>query len=98
MLSENPLLYQNPSCIMGGANSAFEPFKPAKDLHSSWSMSDKQLKKKERNRVLIKIYDKIINVFICIGRLFRRIIGCCRFKPTLDKHCTYQTIKIHRVY
>ena len=103
MLYESQHLYPNPSCTMGGASSAFEPFKPTKnsirtaDLYSSWSITDERLKKKERHRVPLKIYDKIKSMFICISRQFRMIIGCCRFKPTLDKHYTYQTIKTHRV-
>ena len=86
MLSESPLLYPNPSCRMGGASSAFEPFEP--------------LKKKKECGATIKLCDKIRKVFICICGVFRRkniSNRFCRFIPILDKHCTCQITKIHRV-
>ena len=77
MLTEIRNISPNPSCIMGGASSAFEPFEP--------------LKKKKEGGVTIKLCDKIRKAFICICGVFRRkniSNRCCRFKPILDKHCT----------
>ena len=84
MLTEIRNISPNPSRTMGGANSAFEPFK-----------------KKKEGGVTIKLCDKIRKVFICIREVFHRKSirnrMSNRFKPTLDKRYTYQTIKIHRV-
>jgi len=73
MLTEIRNISPNPSRTMGGANSAFEPFKKKKEGGVTIKLCDK----------IRKVFICIREVFR------RKNISnrCCRFIPILDKHC-----------